>query len=36
MPVDPEQRALVPRAEKVKIRALDRTVNHLNWKQMVC
>lgn len=24
MPVDPEQRALVPRAEKVKIRALDR------------
>ncbi len=24
MPVDPEQRALVPRAEKVKIRATDR------------
>ncbi len=32
----PEQRALVPRAEKVKIRAWTATVNHLNWKQMVC
>ncbi len=32
----PEQRALVPRAEKVKIRARTATVNHLNWKQTVC
>lgn len=32
-----EQRALVPRAEKVKIRATwTATVNHLNWRQMVC
>jgi peptide deformylase len=28
--------ALVPRAEKVKIRALDREGKPLNWKQMAC
>lgn len=32
----PEQRALVPRAEKVKIRAWIVTVIRSNWKQMTC
>ncbi|XNM76776.1 peptide deformylase [Escherichia coli] len=32
----PEQRALVPRAEKVKIRALDRDGKIIDWKQTVC
>ncbi len=32
----PEQRALVPRAEKVKIRALERMVSRLNWRPMAC